>query len=138
VLSLQKVNRTLILFSLISLGWRVDILYHNKTIQVISIPDKDVWIIVSVCFVISVALLAIFSGVSGMEFDVEVPDPYRPSNNIPVCSAGGAKYWVPLGLIIGTLVVLSIWGIIITIRIRDIKFKVYNESKVIAFVMYNW
>jgi hypothetical protein len=81
-------------------------------------------------------LLAIWSGTANPQVVIKVNDPLRPSKNQLVCSKGKSSKAM-LGMLVAYNLTVVLCGIYMTIRIWNIPLKQYNESRAIAFSMYN-
>ena len=62
-------------------SWRICRLYYNKTVEIIRISDRKIWVLIGLLVLIELLFLIIFSSVSDVEAEVEQPELYRPSYN---------------------------------------------------------
>jgi len=122
--------------ALFAKSWRIYALFHNQTLELITVPDVDVWKVIGVLVLIEVILLIIFTFVGDTDASITVVDDFRPSKDLHGCSVS-VGYWITLGLLFLYKLVVSIWGIYLSIRLRKVQYKVFNESKPIAFAQYN-
>jgi len=81
-------------------------------------------------------LLVLYSSISNTHPYVVVVSPYTITQNYKLCSTGTAHY-VLLAILGFYKLVIIVIGCYLTIKIRNVPYKVYNESKVIIFSMYN-
>eukprot|EP01121_Diplochlamys_sp_Union-15-3_P015635 TRINITY_DN5213_c0_g1_i2.p1 TRINITY_DN5213_c0_g1~~TRINITY_DN5213_c0_g1_i2.p1 ORF type:complete len:406 (+),score=48.55 TRINITY_DN5213_c0_g1_i2:863-2080(+) len=122
--------------ALFAKSYRVHVLINNRNLKVIHIPDSHIWAIIFVLLTIELVLLAIFTGVSRIDAVLRKTDIFRRSTWKYSCEVS-VRYWIVLGILIGVNLLLGIMGAYLAIQMRKIKFKVFNESKIIGFAMYN-
>jgi hypothetical protein len=105
----------------------------NKTFR---ISDAQLYIIVVVLELIAVIILVLWTTVGPQEAILNVPDSSRPSLNFYSCQTGraGTIFLAIAGTYIFFIIVV---GVIMSLRIWNIPFEIYSESKYIGFAMYN-
>lgn len=127
----------LLFIPLFAKTWRVDRLFDATTLAVIKITNMQVAIVVGVlCLPILILLCIMMAihpspGVTLNQIDV-----HRPYYDYYTCNTNKA------GRILGWIIVtygilLLIGGAILGIRVRRIEYKIYDESKIIGFSIYN-
>jgi len=117
---------------------RVHSLYSNKTIEVKRIPDRDVWMILCVVVGIEAALLLALTFGAELGAEIEIVDEFHRSLNYKECTyERDTTFIVLLTLLYASKIALIIWGVILSIQLRGVKYRVYNEASVMAFSMYN-
>jgi len=106
-----------------------------------------VWMIVSILIGIDVIPLVIGTIVSEIRKEVIIVDAHRQAYNIITCTADNLiAYWIVIGLLVALKVfltstssshfiqvALSAYGVYLSIRLRRVKLKIYNESVIMAF-----
>lgn len=115
---------------------RVYTLFTNESMTVFKISDLTVFGIVAALMVPDIILMIVYQVVANPRLELIVVDPYRPSLNYYNCvsnSSGATILWVIFGLHMATFVV----GAYLAWQVRLIPFKIYDESKSIAFSIYN-
>jgi gamma-aminobutyric acid type B receptor len=120
--------------SLFAKVWRIWSLYNNKSLTVNNITDAKLTIITAVLVAIEIAVVVVIA-VLGNDPTLIPMDPYRPSTWQMQCSTSNVRtIFVIVGVVYNGAVVAV--GIYLTVRIRVIPNKVYNESKILAFIIY--
>jgi len=116
---------------------RLKVLFTNKTVEIMQVSDSRLWLIIVVLLFIELVLLSIFQGIVEIEKKIEQPDPYHRCFDYPVChiKTGWTSYIpiVLLGLFNGSMV---IFGFYLSIAVRKIRFRVYNETKILVFSVF--
>lgn len=122
--------------SLAAKTFRVMRIFDSHSLTVFRISNLRLLFGLGVLVFIEVLLLAIWSGTSNPVTYIYIPDPDRPVKNEWRCQAkNNSKVMMILLLIFNFgLAVFSVW---LSIRTWRIKAKMYNESRAIAFSMYN-
>jgi len=122
--------------SLIAKTYRIHKLYNSRNVTILVIRNLRVALyilaIVGVQAVISVLMVA----VTKLGEAIHVVDPYRVSYNYKVCTFTVAlKVLFAINVVYAFL--LLVWGSYLAYRIRKVPISMYDESKVIAFSIYN-
>lgn len=133
---LLSIGFILLFGSLLVKTWRVHLIFSKKTLEVFSIPNRQVLIFLSLLLLIDIALLSAWTGISKMNTNEIIIDEYRINQNYDVCkpSIGGR---VMMWIVIAYKVLMIIYGGYLALRVRTIPVKIYDESRIIAFCIYN-
>lgn len=122
--------------SLLAKTNRIHRLYNTRGVDVMIISDLDVALVV----LLIVGLQAIFSilmiAIPQLEANIMVVDQYRVSLNYYVCTFS-VSLQVLMGINIAYAGLLLVWGSYLAWRVRKVPIALYDESKVIAFAIYN-
>jgi hypothetical protein len=122
--------------ALFSKTWRVMKIFTTSDLTVFRVTNAQLALVMAVLLGIEAILLAIWSGTSRPRQLVTVADPIRPSKNTLVCSNG--KSGTPmLAILVTYKLAMVFYGIYMSFRIWKIPLKQFNESRPIAFSMYN-
>jgi ABC-type branched-subunit amino acid transport system substrate-binding protein len=117
--------------------WRIYFLWTadplNKNLRV---TDVQVFLVVLVALAPQLILLVLWTAIATPTVEFFHTDPWRASLDIPDCSTSTAHY-VMIALMCGINFALLIWGSILAIQVRRVPLKVYDESKIIGFAIYN-
>lgn len=117
--------------------WRIYFLWTadplNKNLRV---TDVQVFLVVLVALAPQLVLLVLWTAIATPTVVYQHPDPWRASLDIADCSTSVAHY-VMIALMCGINFALLIWGSILAIQVRRVPLKVYDESKIIGFAIYN-
>jgi hypothetical protein len=116
--------------------WRVMRIFTTSNLTVFHITNLQLILILAILVGTEAVLLAIWSGLSNPKSIIKVNDSLRPAKNQLVCSKGKSSN-VMLGILVAYNLMVVLYGIYMTIRIWRIPMKQYNESRAIAFSMYN-
>lgn len=122
--------------ALFSKTWRIMRIFTMSDLKVFQITNLNLFIILSLIVGFEIALLSIWSATSNPVAVVKVIDPLRPARNIFVCQ-GGPSGKPMLGLLVAYKLAMVLSGIYMSIRVWKIPLKQFNESRPIAFSMYN-
>jgi len=124
--------------SLFAKSWRVHLLYSNAKIRVRRIPDRDLWIVILVLIGLEVAMLLVFTFGSQFEVVMERPDIYRRAKDYQTCHPQNQTFFIIcLIILLIAKAALMAWGVVLSIILRGVRYRVYNEATIIAFSMYN-
>lgn len=115
---------------------RIHRLYNSKGIAMIVIRNIQVALITLIIVVGQAVLSILMITVTKLDSTVKIVDPYRVSRNYYVCTFSTALK-ILLGLNVGYAFLLLVWGSYLAYRIRKVPISIYDESKVIAFSIYN-
>jgi cell division protein FtsB len=122
--------------ALLSKTHRIHRLYNSKGISIIVIRNVQVALI-TLAIVVGQAILSILMiTVTKLNSKIHIVDVDRISHNYYVCTFSTALK-ILFGLNVGYAFVLLIWGSYLAYRIRKVPISIYDESKVIAFSIYN-
>lgn len=117
-------------------AWRISRIFNKSHLAVIRISNQDLLIIVGGGLLIEVILLVVWTAV-GPSKSITLPtDPLRPSLDYMTCTSSktGEIILILAGIYkLGLIIV----GVALSIQTWRIKLKIYNESRSIAFSMYN-
>eukprot|EP01122_Echinamoeba_exundans_P016055 TRINITY_DN8024_c0_g1_i1.p1 TRINITY_DN8024_c0_g1~~TRINITY_DN8024_c0_g1_i1.p1 ORF type:complete len:797 (+),score=117.56 TRINITY_DN8024_c0_g1_i1:186-2393(+) len=122
--------------SLFAKTWRVWVLYSNRTTEIFKISNSQLSLILGLVVAIEVILCVLVSAIGQPTQIFITQDPLRPALNIPVCSSNTPQtvLTIILGVYNGVIILV---GIYLGYRVRVVPIAVFNESKVIAFAIYN-
>jgi len=127
----------LIFGCLFAKAWRVVVILRaSKKLKRVVISNWQVARIVLIFLGVEVILLIIYSAVGRPKGAVRVVDLYRPHFDYKQCSYDTAQI-VTLAVLGAYKVGMIVYGCFLAFSIRKIPFKVFNESKVIGFTIYN-
>jgi len=116
--------------------WRIMRIFTTTDLRIFQITNTTLVAILGIIISIEATLLAIWSGTSRPQAIVNVVDPLRPSKNHMVCS-NGKSGTAMLSILVAYKLLIVFYGIYMSIRIWKIPLKQFNESRAIAFSMYN-
>eukprot|EP01130_Rhizamoeba_saxonica_P005608 TRINITY_DN2235_c0_g2_i3.p1 TRINITY_DN2235_c0_g2~~TRINITY_DN2235_c0_g2_i3.p1 ORF type:complete len:682 (-),score=109.42 TRINITY_DN2235_c0_g2_i3:54-2099(-) len=116
-------------------------IYRIKSIFKVKVDDpvitlQQLLMIVGILIGIDVVLLTLWTIVSPSTYEKVIPDPDRPILNYRICT-NTLTDDVFFYIIIGEKVITILYGIYLSIQTWSLKFKIFNESKYIAFSIYN-
>jgi hypothetical protein len=115
---------------------RIHRLYNSKGINIIVIRNVQVALITLIIVVGQAVLSILMVTVTKLNSSIKIIDEHRVSHNFRVCTFSTALK-VLFGINVGYAFVLLIWGSYLAYRIRKVPISIYDESKVIAFSIYN-
>jgi hypothetical protein len=127
---------TIMFGALIAKSWRVYKLSSNNSLQIFKITDAQLVFIILGLLAGNIIVCAVQAGVVDMTPIRVHVDEYRPIYDYEQCPEDGAVIGIAASLIAYNGV-LCVAGLIIAWKIRKLRYSVYNESKIIAFSMYN-
>jgi hypothetical protein len=123
--------------SLLAKTHRIHRLYYaNNTTKIMRISNIQVALVILIIVVIQSILSVLMVTVTNLKAQIHLVDPDRVSRNYWVC------YWptslkILFGINVAYAVALLTWGSYLAYRIRKVPISIYDESKVIAFSIYN-
>eukprot|EP00029_Vermamoeba_vermiformis_P011630 TRINITY_DN6450_c0_g1_i1.p1 TRINITY_DN6450_c0_g1~~TRINITY_DN6450_c0_g1_i1.p1 ORF type:complete len:995 (-),score=173.81 TRINITY_DN6450_c0_g1_i1:94-3078(-) len=120
--------------SLFAKVWRIWSLYNNKSLTINNITDARLTIITAVLVAIEIAITVVIAAL-GNDPMLEPKDPFKPSTWQMQCSSSSVRTIFVIIAVVYNGAVVAV-GIYLTVRIRVIPNKVYNESKLLAFIIY--
>lgn len=110
--------------------------YKSKAPVVITISNMHVaGIVLAIAFIQSILSILMVT-VTKLQSKLHVVDIYRPSHNYEVCTFSTALK-ILFGINVGYAALLLGWGSYLAFRIRKVPIRMYDESKVIGFSIYN-
>lgn len=133
---LLSIGFILLFGSMLVKTWRIHVIFSTKTFQVFQVPNKTVLLFLSLLVAIDAILLILWSTLSKVKSIELIVDEHRLNQNYNTCTSnvvGTVFTWIIVGykgLLIG-------YGAYLALRIRTVPMKIYDESKVIAFCIYN-
>jgi hypothetical protein len=116
--------------------WRIMRIFTQSNVRVFRISNLQLFVVLAILLGVEAILLAIWSGTSQPHRITKIVDPLRPSKNQLICSSGKSSK-VMLGILVAYKLAMVFYGIYMSIRIWKIPLKQFNESRSIAFSMYN-
>jgi hypothetical protein len=117
--------------------WRIKRIFLQTNIRIFKITNTQLLLSLGALVGIEVILLAVWSGTSRPVSQVKVIDANRPRLNEIVCKDIGKSGWPMLGVLFAYKLAMVVYGSYMAVRIWRIPVKLFNESKSIAFSMYN-
>lgn len=133
---LLSIGFTLLFGSLLVKTWRIHVIFSNKSLAVFKVSNMHVLIFLSLLLGIDIVLLIIWTSISKTKSIEIIEDIYRISKNYNSCSSNTSGV-VLLWIIIGYKCLMIIYAGYLALRVRTIPLKLYDESKIIAFCIYN-
>lgn len=133
---LLSIGFTLLFGSLLVKTWRVHVIFSDRSFEVYKISNRKVMFFLLLLLSVDIILLCVWSGISKIKINEIIIDEYRISKNYNTCqsnSGGNIIIWI----IVAYKILQIIYGGYLALRIRTIPIKKYDESKVIAFCIYN-
>src|SRR5690606_32745345 len=100
------------------------------------VSNRKVLLFLSILVAIDVLLLVLWTAFSKMEAVEVIVDEHRINQNYESCSsstAGKIFVWI----LVAYKGLLILYGGYLALRVRTIPMKLYDESKIIAFCIYN-
>jgi hypothetical protein len=153
------IGSTLLFGAIFAKTWRIYSLWRNHTVKVFRISDFMVAGVLALFLIPDIPLLIAYTVIGHVTASPVIVDPYRPSKNYVDCrstaTAAPALIWslfgwhvrlcnslfnfwfVSLLLVFPLQMVLFVIGAVFAWRVRRIPLKIYDESKAIAFSIYN-
>lgn len=122
--------------SLFAKSWRIAGLFDPSERNILKVTNQQLALAVGSFVIIEVILLTIWSATARPKIVVVVSDPLRPRLDKRMCEFGAGNVPMLILIVIYNLGLLM-YGIYTTIKIWDVPLKMYNESREIAFSMYN-
>jgi hypothetical protein len=122
--------------SLLAKTHRIHRLYYANTITIMRISNLQVALTILIIVVIQSILSILMVTVTDLKAHLTIVDQYRVSKNYWVCHWGTALR-ILFGINVGYAACLLAWGSFLAYRIRKVPISIYDESKVIAFSIYN-
>lgn len=115
--------------------WR---LYSNASMSIIRISDMQVFLNVLIWVMLMVILLIILSVAGDLQPTYISLDAYRPYHDYITCvPTRQTAFTVVLAIILAYCGLIILVGLFVAYKVRSIPYSVYDESKTIAFSMYN-
>lgn len=122
--------------SLLAKTDRINQLFTLDNMKIIKITNGRLSLNVLAMVGAQVVLSILMVSIQRLQANIVVPDPYRLSRNYYVCSFPTATK-VVFGINIAYGVGLLVWGTYLTYHVRKVPASIYDESRVIAFSIYN-
>lgn len=133
---LLSLGWTIMFGALFAKSWRVYKLSTNISLQIFKITDLQLVLTVLGLLIGNIIVCAVQVGVIDMKpIRIQV-DQYRPVYDYEECPIDGPVNGIAAALIAYNGV-LCIGGLVIAWKIRKLRYSLFNESKIIAFSMYN-
>ena len=122
--------------ALFSKTWRVMRIFTVAHVRVFKITNLQLFVVLSILVGIEIVLLTLWSALARTHQFLKITDPIRPSKNQLVCTSGKLDS-IFLALLVAYKLAMVFYGIYMSIRVWKIPRKEFNESRPIAFSMYN-
>ncbi len=116
-------------------SWRIHMLYNEQSLKMFKISNVRLGLIL-MAFLLSEAAIVIVIAYYQAGVDMVTPDQFRPSTWYLKCSENTVSFAFTIIAVIANGVLLM-FGLYLAIRIRKLKRKLYNESRILAFIIYN-
>lgn len=122
--------------ALFAKSWRVLKLSSTRTLKIFKITDTELLISILIALGGDAIICSVQAAVVDMTPVLVVVDPYRPRYNYYECPFTNQTTGISAALIAYNGLICAL-GLIIAWKMRKLKNPVFNESKIIAFSMYN-
>lgn len=116
--------------------WRISRIFNGKDLSLIRITNKELIIFMSVALAIEVVFLIIWSAAGPSLAVRRAQDVNRPRLDYMTCTTPTVGV-VMLSLMAAYAAIFIIAGVWLSIKTWKIKYSIYNESRSVAFSMYN-
>lgn len=110
-------------------------LYNEQSLKMFKISNVRLGLIL-MAFLLSEAALVVVIAVYQSGVEMIYTDPYRPSTWYLQCINDQVSFAFTIIVVVANGVLL-LFGLYLAIKIRKLKRKLYNESRILAFVIYN-
>lgn len=122
--------------ALIAKTQRIHKLYTLTSVDIVVVTNLEVLLLVLFIVFIQSILSILMVTVGKLESNTIIQDVYRPFLNYKVCTFG-LVLKILFGINIGFALLLLAWGTYLAYCVRRIPVSMYDESKSIAFAIYN-
>ena len=122
--------------SLFAKSWRIMRLFDPSERNIFKVTNEQLTLALGSFVVVEVVLLAIWSATANPKVVTVVLDPLRPRIDYKTCKFGKGNTPMLIIIVIYNLGLL-LYGMYTTVKIWNVPLKIYNESREIAFSMYN-
>lgn len=116
-------------------SWRIHMLFNEKSLKMFKITDLKLLLILLGFMLVEGAIVSVIA-VFQAGVVMITPDPFRPSTWYLQCVDNTIGFTFVIICVVLDGILLG-FGLYIAIRIRKLKHKLYNESRILAFVIYN-
>lgn len=116
--------------------WRISRIFNGKDLSLIRITNSELIIFISVALAIEVILLIIWSAAGRSVAERRSKDVNRPRLDYVTCTTTTVGI-VILAIMAAYASLFIVAGVWLSIKTWKIKYSVYNESRSVAFSMYN-
>lgn len=117
-------------------SWRIHMLFNEKSLKMFKITDLKLLLILLGFMLLVEGVIVSVIAVFQAGVVMIAPDPFRPSTWYLQCVDNMISFtFVVICVVLDGI--LLVFGLYIAIRIRKLKHKLYNESRILAFVIYN-
>jgi hypothetical protein len=116
-------------------SWRIHMLFNEQSLKMFKISNVKLGLIL-MAFLLSEAALVIIIAVYQADIIMITPDTFRPSTWYLQCVDNEISFAFTIIVVVANGVLLM-FGLYLAIRIRKLKRKLYNESRILAFIIYN-
>lgn len=116
-------------------SWRIHMLFNEKSLKMFKITDLKLLLILLGFMLVGGAIVSVIA-VFQAGVVMITPDPIRPSTWYLQCVDNMISFTFVIICVVLDGILLG-FGLYIAIRIRKLKHKLYNESRILAFVIYN-
>eukprot|EP00029_Vermamoeba_vermiformis_P003667 TRINITY_DN14207_c0_g1_i1.p1 TRINITY_DN14207_c0_g1~~TRINITY_DN14207_c0_g1_i1.p1 ORF type:complete len:770 (-),score=68.29 TRINITY_DN14207_c0_g1_i1:85-2394(-) len=127
---------TIMFGALFAKSWRVFKLSSTRSLKIFKITDTQLLIGILLALVGDAIICIVQAAVVDMTPVLVVVDPHRPVYNYYECPFTNQTTGISAALIAYNGLI-CVFGLAVAWKIRKLKYPVFNESKIIAFSMYN-
>lgn len=132
-----SIGFTIFFGSMVVKVWRIALLF-GKRLKLFKVSNKKVAVFLSILVMIDMLLLCIWSIITKATIKEEIIDLHRISLNYNMCYySSKAGFYTGISLLIVFKIFIIVLGAIYSLKVRNIPYKNYDESKIIAFCIYN-
>jgi len=116
--------------------WRISRIFNDKDLSVIRISNLELLSVVGIVVLIEVILLVVWNAAGPSKALRYSLDPLRPKYDYLNCTttSAGTVILIIAAVYKGLIIIAGVW---LSVRTWKIKYSIYNESRSIAFSMYN-
>mmetsp|Transcript_43184 Transcript_43184/g.109073 ORF Transcript_43184/g.109073 Transcript_43184/m.109073 type:complete len:734 (+) Transcript_43184:161-2362(+) len=126
----------LIFGTMVMKTWRIRRVFHNPKLKRVEITNLYLMACVGTMLAVQLLLLVLWTAIDARSVTMKVVDPDRPVLDELECS------WSTVDIVFASLIaaywsVIILTGLVLAFLIRSVTYTLYNESKLIAFSVYN-
>lgn len=133
---LTGIGFVLLFGSLFAKTWRIMRIFASSKPQILRVTNPQLLLVLGALLGIEIILLILYSALARPQMTVYSVDPRRASLNKQICTTTSAGRPILIVLIIYKFLLVA-FGIYMTFQVWNIPLKLYNESRAIAFSLYN-
>jgi ABC-type branched-subunit amino acid transport system substrate-binding protein len=122
--------------SLAAKTWRIVKLFLNKQLRKVVVTRTHILIIIGLLLAGLYAILLPWAIVSPMKSEVRQPDEYNRSEDYVICAVDSTGRGFAIAAVVYCFALILV-AMYFSFRVRNVRFVLFNESKAIAFAIYN-